>query len=71
MLKNLAKTLVEPFPQVAQFYRGLRDQSDRNQSGLSTQWGFTFAGHTAMASGAFFEGEGSPGRHRATPPFNP
>lgn len=53
MLKTLAKTLVEPFPQVAQLYRGLRDQLDRNQSGLPTQWGFTFAGHTAMASGAF------------------
>jgi len=53
MLKKLAQTLIEPFPQVAQLYRSLRDQSDRNQPALPTQWGFTFAGHNAMASGDF------------------
>jgi hypothetical protein len=48
MLKTLAKALVEPFPQVAQLYRGLRDQSDRNQSGLPTQWRLTFAGYQSL-----------------------
>jgi len=53
MLKKLIKTIAEPFPQITQLYRGLRDQSDRNQPALPTQWGFTFAGHNAMASGTF------------------
>ena len=52
-MKTLFKSLIERFPQLAQFYRNSRDQMDRNQPTQMTPWGFRFAGDAAMASGKF------------------
>jgi hypothetical protein len=45
--------VVERFPQAAQFYRNSRDLLDRNTPAMKTPWGFTLAGHPAMAAGSF------------------
>lgn len=47
------KSVLELFPSGARFYRNTRDLLDRNQSSLKTPWGFTLAGHSAMAAGNF------------------
>ena len=53
MIKQTLKSVVERFPQAAQFYRNSRDLLDRNTPAMKTPWGFTLAGHPAMAAGSF------------------
>ncbi|WP_089724576.1 FkbM family methyltransferase [Candidatus Thiosymbion oneisti] len=53
MIRNALKSIVERFPRTAQFYRNNRDLLDRNSSAIETPWGFSLAGHPAMASGTF------------------
>ena len=53
MIKQVLKNVVERFPCAAQFYRNNRDLLDRNSPAVKTPWGFTLAGHSAMAAGTF------------------
>ena len=53
MIKQAIKNVVEQFPSAVQFYRNSRDLLNRNSPAFKTPWGFTLAGHPAMASGAF------------------
>jgi len=53
MIKELIKPMIERFPKVAQYYRTIRDGSDRNQPFVETPWGFLFSGHESMARGEF------------------
>lgn len=52
-MKKLIKSVVERFPAVALFYRNSRDLLDQRHPPRATPWGFTFAGHDAMAAGTF------------------
>lgn len=52
-MKELIKSVVERFPALALFYRNSRDLLDQRQLPRNTPWGFTFAGHDAMAAGTF------------------
>ncbi len=52
-MKNLIKSIVEHFPAVALFYRNTRDLLDQRHPPRTTPWGFSFAGHDAMANGSF------------------
>ena len=47
------KRLAERIPRLSWFCLGLRDLLDKNASAVITPWGFTLAGHRAMASGDF------------------
>jgi FkbM family methyltransferase len=53
MIKNLMKSVVERFPALALFYRNSRELLDQRRRPRKTPWGFTFAGHDAMAAGSF------------------
>lgn len=53
MIKSLLRNALNRFPAAALAYRNLRDQLDQRQPALKTPWGFTLAGHRAMASGEF------------------
>lgn len=53
MFRNILKTLIEPFPAAASFYRNSRDFLDRNKPSRQTPWGFKIAGNDAMALGKF------------------
>ena len=53
MIRSIFRNALEPFPTAALFYRNIRDLLDQRQPALKTQWGFTLAGHPAMASGDF------------------
>lgn len=53
MIRTIFRNTLEQFPGAALFYRNLRDQLDQHQPALKTQWGFTLAGHPAMARGDF------------------
>lgn len=53
MIKDLLRTILGQFPGVLHIYRHLRDQVDQNQHSIKTPWGFTLAGHPAMARGEF------------------
>lgn len=53
MIKQGLKRVVERFPRAAQFYRNSRDLLERNAPAIKTPWGFTLAGHHAMAAGTF------------------
>ena len=53
MFKKLIKTIVEPFPFAAKFFRDLRDLSDRQQPPEITPWGFLLCGDSQMAGGEF------------------
>lgn len=53
MIKNLIKSVVERFPALALFYRNSRDLLDQRHPPRKSPWGFTFAGHDAMAAGSF------------------
>lgn len=53
MIKKLIKSVVERFPALALFYRNSRDLLDQRHPPRKTPWGFTFAGHDAMAEGRF------------------
>jgi len=53
VIKNFIKSIVEHFPAVALFYRNTRDLLDQRNPARATPWGFSFAGHDAMAAGSF------------------
>jgi FkbM family methyltransferase len=53
MIKKTLRTMLEPFPAVAQFLRNSRDLLDQRAPTKMTPWGFTLAGHEAMAAGTF------------------
>lgn len=53
MIKQALKSVVEHFPRAAQFYRNSRYLLDRNNPAIKTPWGFSLAGHPAMATGTF------------------
>lgn len=53
MIRRLLKSAIESFPEFAQFLRNGREFLDRNQAFFQTPWGFSLAGHEAMASGQF------------------
>jgi len=53
MMKNFIKSIVERFPALALFYRNTRDLLDQRHPPRQTPWGFSFAGHDAMAEGSF------------------
>lgn len=52
-MKNTIKSIVEHFPALALFYRNTRDLLDQRHPPHKTPWGFSFAGHDAMADGSF------------------
>ena len=53
MLRNILRTVLECFPATMQFLRYSRDMRDRHAPAKKTVWGFTLAGHDAMAAGTF------------------
>lgn len=53
MINKLIKSIVERFPVLALFYRNTRDLLDQRKLPRNTPWGFSFAGHDAMADGSF------------------
>lgn len=52
-MKNIIKSIVERLPALALFYRITRDLLDQSHPPRKTPWGFSFAGHDAMADGSF------------------
>lgn len=52
-MKKTIKSAVESFSGLALFYRTTRDLLDQRQPPRITPWGFSFAGHDAMAAGTF------------------
>ena len=52
-MKLPLKSIVERFPGLALFYRNTRDLLDQRHPPRKTPWGFSFAGHDAMAEGTF------------------
>ncbi len=52
-MKNTIKSIVERFPAMALFYRNTRDFLDQRHPPRNPPWGFSFAGHDAMADGNF------------------
>lgn len=53
MIRKLIRSAIEPFPATALFLRNTRDLLDQRDPPRSTPWGFTLAGHKAMAAGVF------------------
>jgi len=53
VIKSLIKSNFERFPALALFYRNTRDLLDQRHPARPTPWGFSFAGHDAMADGSF------------------
>ncbi len=53
MIRTLIRSTVERFPAAALFLRNTRDLLDRRDPPKMTPWGFTLAGHEAMAAGTF------------------
>jgi FkbM family methyltransferase len=51
--KESIRSKVESWPLLAAFYRSTRDLLDQRHPSRKTPWGFTFAGHDAMAQGNF------------------
>ena len=52
-LRSSLRFVIANFPSLALFLRTFRDLMDRKQVPKMTPWGFTLAGHEAMAAGAF------------------
>ena len=52
-MKNAIKFIIERFPAFALLYRNTRDLLDQRHPSRKTPWGFSFAGHDAMAAGNF------------------
>ena len=52
-IKSLLRSIIGYCPSLALFLRTLRDQMDQGQIPKMTPWGFTLAGHEAMATGTF------------------
>lgn len=53
MIRALIRSAIERFPTAALFLRNSRDLLDRRDPPRMTPWGFTLAGHEAMAAGTF------------------
>lgn len=53
MIKKFLRTTLERFPVATQFLRNSRDLLDQHAPAKATPWGFTLAGHEAMAAGTF------------------
>lgn len=53
MIKKFLRTTLERFPAVTQLLRTSRDLLDQRAPTRMTPWGFTLAGHEAMAAGTF------------------
>jgi FkbM family methyltransferase len=53
MTKKLLRSTLEHFPTVAQLLRNSRDHLDRRAPAKISPWGFSLAGHEAMAAGTF------------------
>lgn len=53
MLRKIIRITLEHFPAAAQFLRNSRDLLNQNAPAIKTPWGFTLAGHEAMAAGKF------------------
>ncbi len=47
------RSIIERIPALAIFYRNMRDLLDQRKAPSRTSWGFSFAGHDAMAQGSF------------------
>jgi FkbM family methyltransferase len=52
-MKKLFKLASDKLPVLALFYRNFRDLLDQRHPPRKTPWGFSFAGHDAMAEGSF------------------
>lgn len=52
-MKRIVRKALGHFPTLAQFLRNSRELLDRQSSAKTTPWGFTLAGHEAMAAGIF------------------
>lgn len=53
MSKKFLRATLERYPVVMQFLRNSRDLLDQRAPAKMTPWGFTLAGHEAMAAGTF------------------
>ncbi len=53
MTKKFFRSVAEFFPTLLSIYRNMRDLLERRRSPKTTPWGFTLAGHEAMAAGIF------------------
>ncbi len=53
MIREILRTVLEHVPVLAQFLRNSRDLLDQRLPAKKTPWGFTLAGHDAMAAGTF------------------
>ena len=53
MMRKFLRTILEHFPATMQFLRNSRDLLDQRAPAKKTPWGFTLAGHDAMAAGTF------------------
>ena len=53
LIRKLIRSAIEPFPAVMLFMRNMRDFLDQRDPPRPTPWGFTLAGHKAMAEGTF------------------
>lgn len=47
------KNLIKKSSYISKFYRGIRDQLDKNDPFIRTPWGFKLSGNERMASGRF------------------
>lgn len=52
-MRNILRAVLERFPVTMQFLRNSRDMLDQHAPAKKTVWGFTLAGHDAMAAGTF------------------
>ena len=53
MLKNICRSMLGFSPRTTKFLRAFRDSLDQHSLPKETPWGFTLAGHKAMAEGTF------------------
>ncbi len=53
MIKSRIRSVLKYFPTIAMLYRNIRDLLEQRQPSQISPWGFTFAGHNAMAQGSF------------------
>jgi FkbM family methyltransferase len=53
MIRKILRTILERFPATMRFLRNSRDMHDQRAPAKKTVWGFTLAGHDAMAAGTF------------------
>lgn len=53
MIRTLIRSAIECLPNAARFLRNSRDLLDQRDPPKMTPWGFTMAGHAAMANGTF------------------